>query len=177
MLIARAFPIIQLYTKPKGAHHGKFKSHFCALTSNAIHITLSQLPKLKANQKVNVTVTCSFSEEPPKNVLIQRFNCVVAVKEDIIAEDPTATASLHLQVEVGIDEEKETILLSAFTEVIQALLSKFDATLESETDCIEDALLDMQNITIFFNPSKQVVTKVVSVSDVVVADVADVAAQ
>eukprot|EP00794_Sanderia_malayensis_P021465 gene21465-biopygen1146 len=42
-----------------------------ALTSNAIDITLSQLPKLKANQKVNVTVTCSFGEEPPKNVLIQ----------------------------------------------------------------------------------------------------------
>eukprot|EP00794_Sanderia_malayensis_P002180 gene2180-biopygen1952 len=209
-----------------------------ALTSNAIDITLSQLPKLKANQKVNVTVTCSFGEEPPKNVLIQRFNRVVAVKEDIIAEDPTLTASLReplieklesgktyelknlnvkvfkgtthlatstettfkevnqqvpvikgcdllahperqatLQVEVGKDEEKETILLSAFTEVIQALLSKSDATLESETDCIEDALLDMQNITIFFNPAKQVVTKVVSVSDVVIADVADVAAQ
>ena len=64
-------------------------------TTNAIDITLDQLPTLTRNQKVNVKAKITMGSAEPKQVT-KRNGQKGLVKEDCIIEDATGHATIHL---------------------------------------------------------------------------------
>ncbi len=64
--------------------------------NQAIAITISELPSLKTNQIVDTTATVSLGGEPPKTVYIQRTKENVRAKEEVIVEDMTGNAPIHI---------------------------------------------------------------------------------
>ena len=64
--------------------------------TNAIIVNLEEVPRLEANQRVNVTAMLSLGTEKPKQVQLRTTQKTAFVKEDCIIEDSTGSAVLHI---------------------------------------------------------------------------------
>ncbi|CAH3119454.1 unnamed protein product, partial [Porites lobata] len=119
----------------------------------ATTITLEQVPTLKINQKVNVTATISLGSEQPKPVEVKSTQKMTLVKEDCVLEDETEIAG-------------KEIWLTAFTKEIESLLALSpELSLMSDSESIEDHLMDLKDIHFTYNVNKNTITQVTSLSN------------
>ncbi len=88
--------------------------------TNAIIVNLEEVPRLEANQRVNVTATLSLGTEKPKQVQLRTTQKTAFVKEDCIIEDSTGSAVLHIwepmseQLKSGTTYELKNLVVKHF---------------------------------------------------------------
>ena len=88
--------------------------------TNAIVVRLEEVPRLEANQRVNVTATLSKGTEKPKLVQLRATQKEAFVKEDCIIEDTTGSAMLHIwepmseQLESGTTYDYKNLVVKHF---------------------------------------------------------------
>jgi ssDNA-binding replication factor A large subunit len=88
--------------------------------TNAIIVNLEDVPRLEANQRVNVTATLSLGTEKPKQVQLRTTQKTAFVNEDCIIEDSTGSAVLHIwepmseQLKSGTTYELKNLVVKHF---------------------------------------------------------------
>ena len=111
---------------------------------------------------LSVFVACQACKrkitESSHHKYIKCRNCGVRQRQGECKRD----ASVQLKVEIGGKE----LWLTAFTDVIKSLLAvSSDVSLMSDTESIEDLLMDLTDIHFTYNVNKNTITEVTSVSN------------
>ena len=72
----------------------------------SVDVTVSEIPSLKSNQRVNISTTITIGKKDAKKVLLKSTQQDSFVKEDCVIEDSTGTIMAHIWAPL-IDEVKD----------------------------------------------------------------------
>lgn len=120
-----------------------------------------EVPKFKFVNKLSIFVACQSCKRKITEMSQQKYikckNCGVRQRQEECKRD----ASVQLKVEVDGQE----MWLTAFTETIESLLAvSKDVSLMSDSDTIEELLMDLHDINFSYNANRNIITKVSSAS-------------
>ena len=118
-----------------------------------------QVKEFKSVNKLSIFTSCQSCKRKITEIsqkYIKCQNCGVRQRVENCKRD----ASVQLLVNLPGDEE---IWLTAFTDVIMSLLMVGSASLLSDSDTIEEHLLDINNISFTYNVNKKVITSIATI--------------
>ena len=115
-----------------------------------------EVKEFKSVNKLNIYTSCEGCKCKVTEISEKYAKCHFCGLRQRI-ENCTKDGSVQLLVDLP---ESEEIWLTVFTEVLETLLMKGGLVLTSDSDSIEECLLDIKDIKLSYNSTKNVITNI-----------------